>query len=713
MSRSGAYLILPTALLSLATFTAASTQQASVTPDGGGTFRHALFAAEDARVDDPQGLAILRTGLDSQDVELRRIAVRALGRFERPALVSLIAPYVEDISADVRIEAAHALGQSVQSLPAEDGASGAEDDTVADVSALLLQRLDAETDPAVLGVLAATLGRLPYRTGAAISRAARALTAQLTGGAAPSVLLGSVDGLESLARRHAADTPLAPDTIDRLRAMLTTRAGAQAVGEDAAQTRRLAIAALTATGSIDAATAGAAATDADPQVRRLAALALGEAEALDDLASLIGAALEDVSPMVRYEALRAHGRRRQSERCAPIVAAVDDSDVHVSLLALDLLGNGCPAGESPAALLARVAGSVSSGEGSLAGAGANRSWHRPAQALVSLAALVPARAAGLLARFGEHAVWQVRMYAARAAATLQEIDWLRTLAHDDHPNVRTAAVRGLVEAEGHAADSVFLEALESTDYQLIRTAARALEGSADRRSGPALLAALARLTASDRDTSRDPRLAILERLRELGSRRNAGVLRPYLEDFDPRVAASTAEALAAWTGSPHEAARGRMRTGAAPALGLVAGVVGARLEMQRGGTVELTLHPSDAPATVARFVQLARGGYYDGLTFHRVVPNFVIQGGSPGANEFAGDGPYMRDEVGLRPHVRGAVGISTRGRDTGDAQIFINLADNPRLDHYYTVLASVSSGMDVVDQIVEGDVIRRIEIVEE
>jgi cyclophilin family peptidyl-prolyl cis-trans isomerase len=114
---------------------------------------------------------------------------------------------------------------------------------------------------------------------------------------------------------------------------------------------------------------------------------------------------------------------------------------------------------------------------------------------------------------------------------------------------------------------------------------------------------------------------------------------------------------------------------------------------------------------VLRFAHLAASGYYNGLTFHRVVPNFVIQGGSPGANEYIGDAAFMRDEVGTWPHVRGAVGISTRGRDTGDAQIFIDLVDNPRLDHDFTVFAQVLSGMDVVDAILEGDVIDRIEIV--
>ena len=102
-------------------------------------------------------------------------------------------------------------------------------------------------------------------------------------------------------------------------------------------------------------------------------------------------------------------------------------------------------------------------------------------------------------------------------------------------------------------------------------------------------------------------------------------------------------------------------------------------------------------------------GYYNGLTFHRIALNFVIQGGSPGANEYMGEPFYMRDEPGL--HLRGTVGISTRGRDTGDAQIFVNTVDSPRLNHTYTVFGSVTAGMDVVDGILEGDVIQRVELV--
>ena len=129
-----------------------------------------------------------------------------------------------------------------------------------------------------------------------------------------------------------------------------------------------------------------------------------------------------------------------------------------------------------------------------------------------------------------------------------------------------------------------------------------------------------------------------------------------------------------------------------------------------GGVFLVLLYPDEAPATVARLVRLARASYFDGLTFHRIATNFVLQGGSPDAVEFVGDGPFMRDEVGLRSHDRGTLGISTRGRDTGDAQLFINVVDNPRLDHDYTVFGEVIFGMAVVDRIVEGGVMARVEV---
>lgn len=132
--------------------------------------------------------------------------------------------------------------------------------------------------------------------------------------------------------------------------------------------------------------------------------------------------------------------------------------------------------------------------------------------------------------------------------------------------------------------------------------------------------------------------------------------------------------------------------------------------MARGGTFRVRLFPWQAPTNAARLWRMAGDGTLDGRTFHRVVANFVIQGGSPGANEYAGHGAFTRDEVGLLPNWRGTVGVSTRGRDTGDGQVYINLVDNTRLDHDYTILGAVIDGMEVVDAVLEGDVIERVEV---
>jgi cyclophilin family peptidyl-prolyl cis-trans isomerase len=133
------------------------------------------------------------------------------------------------------------------------------------------------------------------------------------------------------------------------------------------------------------------------------------------------------------------------------------------------------------------------------------------------------------------------------------------------------------------------------------------------------------------------------------------------------------------------------------------------LHMSGLGPIVIRVLPHSAVTNAQRFVRLADRGAFDGLTFHRRASNFVIQGGSPGANEYAGHGAYTRDEIEL-PHWRGTVGLSTRGRDTGDGQIFINLVHNLRLDPDYTVLGVVVEGMDVADRVLEGTVIERAEV---
>jgi cyclophilin family peptidyl-prolyl cis-trans isomerase/HEAT repeat protein len=346
------------------------------------------------------------------------------------------------------------------------------------------------------------------------------------------------------------------------------------------------------------------------------------------------------------------------------------------------------------------------------------SWHGAAHALVALAhAPGGARAAAdLLPRFVVHPRPQVREYAARAAAQLKIGAVLLHLAADADDNVRATAIAGLSQVGKHAYDSIYVAALAASGYQVALAGATALAGTSNPAAVPSLLNSLDRLSAERRENSRDERMMILTRLAEFGAPGDAPRIERYVTDFDTTVAAKAASMLTKWTGKPVTAHAQPLPIHPEPLAQLFrARGMQLRITMATssgGGTIIANLFNDEAPATIARIVRLARAHYYDGLTFHRIVPGFVIQGGSPGANEYVGDAAFMRDETAVRFHLRGTLGISTRGHDTGDAQFFINLIDNRRLDNDYTVFGAVISGMDVVDQILEGDVMARVEVVD-
>jgi len=130
-----------------------------------------------------------------------------------------------------------------------------------------------------------------------------------------------------------------------------------------------------------------------------------------------------------------------------------------------------------------------------------------------------------------------------------------------------------------------------------------------------------------------------------------------------------------------------------------------------GGSFVVRLRGDVAPIMAARIIELVKAKYYDGRAWHRVEPDFVIQGPSRGDNEYVGHPRFLRDELGPVPHVRGTVGMSTRGHDTGDSQWFVNLKDNPRLGRDYSVFGEIVEGIEVADGVLEGDVIQRIEVV--
>lgn len=126
------------------------------------------------------------------------------------------------------------------------------------------------------------------------------------------------------------------------------------------------------------------------------------------------------------------------------------------------------------------------------------------------------------------------------------------------------------------------------------------------------------------------------------------------------------------------------------------------------GEIEIELRPDVAPLTVLTFLDLAKEGFYNGLIFHRVVPNFVVQGGDPRGDGWGGPDFYIRDELSDLPYKRGSVGIATSGHDTGGSQFFITHSPQRHLNARYTLFGEVTHGMDVVDHLAVGDVIQKI-----
>ena len=122
------------------------------------------------------------------------------------------------------------------------------------------------------------------------------------------------------------------------------------------------------------------------------------------------------------------------------------------------------------------------------------------------------------------------------------------------------------------------------------------------------------------------------------------------------------------------------------------------------GAIELELFENDAPKTVDNFVGLARSGFYDGVIFHRVIPDFMIQGGDPTGTGMGGPGYEFEDEVNEHRAVRGALAMANAGPNTNGSQFFIVTAEStPWLDGKHTVFGRVSAGMDVVDRISEAE----------
>ncbi|RDI45909.1 peptidylprolyl isomerase [Falsibacillus pallidus] len=136
--------------------------------------------------------------------------------------------------------------------------------------------------------------------------------------------------------------------------------------------------------------------------------------------------------------------------------------------------------------------------------------------------------------------------------------------------------------------------------------------------------------------------------------------------------------------------------------------------MENGGKIEFDLFPNEAPGTVENFEKLANEGFYNGLTFHRVIPGFVSQGGDPNGNGTGGPGYTIKCETEGNPHTHteGAFSMAHAGKNTGGSQFFIVHEPQPHLNGVHTVFGQVTSGMDIVKAMKNGDVMEKVEVFE-
>jgi peptidyl-prolyl cis-trans isomerase B (cyclophilin B) len=136
--------------------------------------------------------------------------------------------------------------------------------------------------------------------------------------------------------------------------------------------------------------------------------------------------------------------------------------------------------------------------------------------------------------------------------------------------------------------------------------------------------------------------------------------------------------------------------------------------MQNGEKIEFDLFPGEAPGTVENFEKLANEGFYNGLTFHRVIPGFVSQGGDPNGNGTGGPGYTIKCETEGNPHKHeaGSLSMAHAGRDTGGSQFFIVHDPQPHLNGVHTVFGKVTSGMDTVVGMQNGDTMEKVEVFE-
>jgi HEAT repeat protein/cyclophilin family peptidyl-prolyl cis-trans isomerase len=446
------------------------------------------------------------------------------------------------------------------------------------------------------------------------------------------------------------------------------------------------------------------AKDANPYARAFAVKGLGalkDASALPVLMPLLSSGERNVL----VETVRALGRIGDASAAEPLMRIISDAstDPHVRLETVAAIG-GIHTAAVGDALLDVLA---------------DPSPPLRAAALRSLAAFDQENFITVLSGLDPDPHWSVRAALATALGALPAeaaLPRLEPLLSDADQRVIPFALAALVKLKAPNAASVALERLKTDDFA-VRTAAAAAVGDLMPPNGAAALAEAYRFGL--RDSTYTARAAALAALVKYGAAAATPVLRSAFADKDWAVRVRAVMLLKQLDPAAAGDADAQIRpapTTIAPEAYTAARLVSPAfstqvyLETDRG-MIQIELAMNDAPLTVENFVALARKGFFNGLSVHRVVPDFVIQDGDPRGDGEGGPGYTIRDELNELPYLRGTVGMALDPwPDTGGSQYFITHSPQPHLDAKYTVFGRVIAGMDVVDKIQQWDVIRAVRI---
>ena len=499
----------------------------------------------------------------------------------------------------------------------------------------------------------------------------------------------------------------------------------------------------------------------DPDIRWQAANAL--ARIRDGIQAAVPALvplLDDNNPLVRAHAARALGVAKATQAVDGLIKRLADADARVTASAINALG---AIGEARA-----VPALVALGNGQLSAYRAfdrDKSGVPPQQNLLLLIAtalgnLKDPRAIELLqalrfadgklgafpevevavAKFGD-----ARFFDIPESAKLPSNDWRAMAAYAQglgqlgsdkarailldllsgksygkpDPRAVSDILNAMAAAKVEGLRDILLEQLKAEDVIVRATSAEQLGelGDASERVTTALEAAY---KAARKEKMNDARVAILEAAQKLKHPINLQALAEETRDADYVVRRKAAELLIQSKLDPaiQKVNIGRADTGHDKKywqrmVQLTESVKNPIAVIHtKKGDIRIELYAQDAPMTVDNFMKLARSGFYNGLEFVRVVPNFVIQAGDPRGDQNGGPGYQIRDEINLRRYGTGTVGMALSGKDTGGSQFFITHSPQPHLDGGYTLFGQVVEGMEAVNQMARGDKIERIEIIE-